>query len=223
MKPRLTLAETKLPHGATLSLHEHDGRLYLACDGTQTSGPATRAAETELGTVACSPFRPVRQPRIWIAGLGLGFVLEGARSVLLQKRAIFHVAEPAADLPGWLRQHHDDAAFLDDPRVILHGDTDLGALTVEGLHALLIHADTAPVSDPKRPFFEDRRWLSAAYDTLRPGGILAVASTRPPRQFGRQLERCGFTAVHHEINASPKSRRPRVHHLWLGRKGNPEN
>lgn len=223
MKPRFKHSETILPNGSTLSLHEHDGRLYLACDGVQTSGPGTRVAETELGSIACSPFRPVRQPRIWIAGLGLGFTLEGVRSTLLQKRAIFYVAEPAADLPGWLRQHLDDASFLDDPRLIFRPGTELGSLSTDGLNALLIHADTAPLPDPKPPYFEDRRWLNTAYDTLRPGGIFAVASSRPMRQFGRQLERCGFSAVHHEINASPRSRRPRFHHLWLGRKDDSDN
>lgn len=220
MKPRITLSQMTLEDGSTLSLHQHDGRHYLAIDGMQTAGPTTKVAETELGAIACSPFRPVRQPHIWLAGLGLGFALEGTRSTLLQKRAVFHVAEPVAELPAWLREHLSDASFLDDPRVVIHPTMDLAAYTEEGLNALIIHADTAPVLDPKRPFFEDRSWLRRAYDVLKPGGILAVASSRPPRQFGRVLERCGFSAVRHEINASPKSARPRIHHLWLGRKDN---
>lgn len=218
MKPRINLCETTLEDGSTFSLHEHDGRHYLAHDGTQTSGPVTRIAETELGAMACSPFRPVRQPHVWIAGLGLGFILEGARSTLLQKRAVFHIAEPTAELPGWLRQHLDDASFLDDPRVIIHPSLDLAPCKESGLHAMLIHADTAPDTDPKRPFFEDRSWLRRAFDMLKEGGILAVASSRPPRHFERTLERCGFITACHEINVSPKSAKPRIHQLILGRK-----
>lgn len=221
MKPRVTLSETTLPNGAVMTLHEHDGRHYLSIDGVETAGPRTRVSEFELGALACSPFRPVRQPQVWITGLGLGAVLEGAQSVLQQKRATFHLAEPCAALPGWLREHLDGAPFLDDPRIAPGTDPGPDGLARHRgeLHAILSHADTAPAPDPRQPLHEDRRWLATAYDALRDGGLLAIASSQPLRNFGRSLERAGFTPARHEINATPKARRPRVHSLWLGRKG----
>ena len=86
MKPRQTLAETTLPDGTVLGLHEHDGRRYLQHGGIQLAGPATRASEQELGRIACAPFRSVKEPKIWIAGLALGEVLTGVMEALSRTR-----------------------------------------------------------------------------------------------------------------------------------------
>lgn len=225
MKPRVILEQSTLPDGSELILHEHDGRHYLTVDGIQTASPATRVSEFEMAALACSPFRPVRQPKVWVAGLGTGAVLRGIRSTLLQKRATLMVAEPSRELPGWLRKHLEDTEFLDDQGLVITQEPGAEGLIPlkDTLHAILVHADTAPVLNRTKPLHEDRRWLTAAHDALLSGGLLAIASSSPIPGIEKTLERVGLTPICHEIDAVPNARRPRKHFLWLGQKGKYES
>jgi hypothetical protein len=87
MKPRITLAAADMNDGTPLELQEHDGRRYLLVQGQQICGPATRATEEELAKLAAAPFRPARQPNIWLVGLGLGHMVSAMIRELPQKRA----------------------------------------------------------------------------------------------------------------------------------------
>lgn len=221
MKPRLTLAETTLPDGTVLGLHEHDGRRYLQYGGIQLAGPATRASERELGRTACEPFRPIKEPKIWIAGLALGEVLAGAMETLPQKRGAFLIAEPWSVLTEWHREFLPDSPTITDSRVQILPDVGPSAFHgfEEVLHAVLLHADTAPLGERDRGLYENPRWLAAVHGALQPGGLLAIASARPLPQIERHLGRAGFETVRHEIDASPNARRPKRNFLWLARKG----
>ncbi|MGB6223466.1 hypothetical protein [Haloferula sp.] len=221
MKPIITIAETTLPDGSVLALQEHDGRRFLLADKVQVASPATRISEHELARIACAPFRPVRQPRIFIAGLALGELLEGLATAVPQKRATFYVGEASKDLADWHREFYPEGTFATDKRVFHVNGCDMGALKAidSPLHAILVHADTAPVLAKGRGLFEDRRWLSVAYDSLLEGGLLAVASSRKVPNMDRNLENAGFEIAYHQIDANPNARRPKIHHLWLGRKG----
>src|SRR6478752_2565293 len=114
MKPRITLAETPLPDGNILALQEHDGRKSLLVHGQQICGPATRAAEEELARLACAPFRPARQPKLFFMGLGLGHTVAAGAKERPQKHATFIVAEPLAALPDWHRQQTPESPLLTD-------------------------------------------------------------------------------------------------------------
>ncbi len=221
MKPRVLLEQTTLPSGQTLALHEHDGRHQLTLDGEPLAGPQTRVGEAALGELALSPFRPVRQPVIWIAGLGLGATLAAVKAGLPQKKGVYLVAEPCAELPEWVTRHVD-AGLLDDPRVALETSVSPGALARhEGeIHAVLVHADTAPPADNGGWLVRDPRWLAAAHDALRDGGLLAITSLRPVPKLDWLLSRAGFDVARHEIESSPNARRPRRLPLWIARKGN---
>lgn len=221
MKPRLTLAEATLPDGTVLSMHEHDGQKYLQHGSIQLSGPQTRASERELGRIGCAPFKPARQPLVWITGMGMGEILAGAMETLPQKRATFLIAEQWPMVKEWHRQFLPDSAAIHDSRVRITGESGATAFHEydQALHAVLIHADTAPLGAENRPLFEDRRWLAAVHGALQPGGLLGIASARPVPMIERKLQRAGFEVVRHELDASPNARRPRRHFLWLARKG----
>jgi spermidine synthase len=221
MKPRITLAEATLPDGTVLELHEHDGRKYLQHGSVQLAGPVTRASERELGRIACAPFRPARQPKIWIVGLGLGEVLAGAMETLPQKRGTFFIGEPWKVVAEWHRKYIPESPAVTDPRVEILSDVGATAFHEyeEALHAVLIHSDTAPLGERGRALFEDRRWLAGVHGALQSGGLLGIGSSRPLPMIERNLARAGFEVVRHEIDASPNARRSRRHFLWLARKG----
>jgi len=220
MKPRITLAETPLPEGGSLSLQEHDGRLALLIHGQQICGPTTRAVEEELARLACAPFRPARQPKLWFAGLGLGHALAAAAAELKQKRATFIVAEPLAALPEWHRRHLPDSPLLTESRVVVENSCDAAKLARHqgSLHAVIIHIDAAPAGPGNRPWTEDPRWLAAAHDALQPGGLLAIAGSRPVARLTRRLLRAGFEVAEQQTPASPNAKKSRLAPIWLARK-----
>ncbi len=219
MKPRITLGETTLEDNSRLELQEHDGRRYLLVHGQQICGPATRATDEELAKLAAAPFRPARQPRIWMVGLGLGHMLESIIRELPQKRAVYTVAESRSALPEWNREFFPESP-LNDPRVVIESDTSANALNKQSgcLHAIMIHLDSAPLAGKGRLYINDKRWLSATYEALQPGGLLAIASTRKLPTLTRNLEREGYEVVEHMIPAVPMAKKTRLVPIWLARK-----
>ncbi|MDH4444009.1 MAG: hypothetical protein QE267_02655 [Akkermansiaceae bacterium] len=221
MKPRITLAETQLPDGNTLSLQEHDERKSLVVHGQQICGPSTRAAEEELARLACAPFRPARQPQIWFAGLGLGQTIAAVAKELPQKRASFFVAEPLAAMTDWHRNHIPESPLLHDTRITLENDCGPQALIRHAglLHAILVHLDASPTGPRNRTWVDERRWVSAAYEALQPGGLLAIAGSRHVANLTRRLQGSGFEVAEFTVPSSPQAKRPRFLPIWLARKG----
>ena len=219
MKPRINLAETTLADGTTLVLQEHDERRYLLVEGQQLCGPATRAAEEELARLAAAPFRPARQPRIWLYGIGLGHMLKSIIAELPQKRAVYTIAENRRELLDWNREFFPETP-LSDPRVTIEADTSAGALNLESgcLHAILLHLDSAPMGSRQRLLVNDKKWLSATYEALQPGGLVAIASTRKMPTLTRNLEREGYEVVEHLVPAVAHAKKPRLLPIWLARK-----
>lgn len=220
MKPRITLAETTLPDGNILALQEHDERLSLLVHGQQICGPATRAAEEELARLACAPFRPARQPKIWLAGLGLGHTLAAVIKELPQKRGTFIVAEPLAEITEWHRKHIPDSP-LQDSRITLENDCGPATLNRHSgtLHAILMHLDASPLGPRNRPWVDERRWVSAAYEALQQGGLLAIAGSRHVANLTRRLQGSGFEVAEFTVPSSPNAKKPRFLPIWLARKG----
>jgi spermidine synthase len=221
MKPRITLAETQLSDGNILSLQEHDGRKSLLVHGQQICGPATRAAEEELARLACAPFRPARQPQIWFAGLGLGHTIATVAKELPQKRANFIVAEPLAAIQDWHRTHIPESPLLTESRILLENDCGPQALIRQAglLHAILVHLDASPTGPRNRPWLDERRWVSAAYEALQQGGLLAIAGSRHVANLTRRLQGSGFDVAEFTVPSSPNAKRPRFLPIWLARKG----
>ena len=221
MKPRTTLAETTLPDGSPLELIEHDGRQSLEIHGQQICGPATRAAEEEVARLACAPFRPARQPKILLLGLGLGRMLGTVAEEIKAKRASFLVAEAIPELPDWHRKHIEDSPLLTDKRVSLVDEVDADMLKPYkgSLHAILTHLDVALPGPRNRPWVEDKRWLAMAREALQDGGLLAIAGSRRQGGLHRQLQRAGFELAEHEVAIAPNAKRSKMMPIWLARKG----
>jgi len=222
MKPRRIVESCPLSGNRTLELHEHDGRPTLHVHGEQVVDSRTAEAEAELVRLACAPFRPVRQPRIVIVGLGLGTILRAALDALPQKRAKFFVAEPVMPLIAWHRAGLAglDPGLLANPLVEFHAAEASDALHGFDLppHAIILHLDAGAVlaHGPASAPTDTRNWLVAARDVLRPGGLLAIGSLRPQRDLTRKLQKAGFDVAEPKVHGSSATRKPRP--LWLARK-----
>lgn len=220
MKPRVTLAETTLPDGGPLSLQEHDGRLSLISHGQQLCGPGTMHVEMETARLACAPFRPVRQPKLWFLGLGLGHAVAAASAELKQKRGQFLVAEPLSDLVAWHRDLIPDSPLKHESRIDFETDPGPEGLAKHRgtLHAIIVHLDVSPLAPNRKPWPDDPRWLTQAFDALQAGGLLAIGGSRENAAMKRKLHRSGFHVAESEVIASPLARRPRLVPIWLARK-----
>ena len=224
MKPRIVVATIDLPDGRCLELHQHDGHPYIHLHGEQVIGRLTAAAEKELAVTACDPFRPARQPRVLVVGLGLGRVIHAALEALPQKRAVFYLAEPLRELVDWHRRGLAglDSTLLGDERVrLLTND----AMTVfrelpDSPHAILLHLDSlaATGSDRNSDPTEQTGWLAAAFECLRPGGMLALGAARPLPRLAARLRKAGFDVAETSVHGSSEARKPRPQPVWFARK-----
>ncbi len=221
MKPTLKLAEAAAPDGVELALFEHDGTYFLQSGGGSSLSSDASAAEEALGRLACAPFRRVRQPRLLLGGVGLGFAVAAAREALPQKRATFVVAEPESALLAWHRAFlgHLHPGQLGDPRLDWRREALPEALrnARDAYHAILIDArmdaGLAKVVDARdlpRPSFLDR-----AREGLKNGGLLAVCSRVSGTAFERRLLQAGFDVSRESVPPSRKGKRRRLHTIWL--------
>src|SRR4051812_23544347 len=103
MKPNITLAETKTPNGARMTLVEQDGSYCIRVNGQQLMHSAASTSEMELGRLGCEHHAGKSDgARVLIGGLGLGFTL---RSVIatVGDNAVVHVAELFPEIVAWNR------------------------------------------------------------------------------------------------------------------------
>lgn len=219
MKPRIILSQAQLPDGGILELHEHDSQHYLHLHGQQLGGLLTRSIEAELAQIGTHPFRPARQPKIFILGLGLGSLLSSVCSTIVQKRARFTVYEPMPDLIAWQKQFFPQSSLLTDARADATLQLTPSSLARENgtIHCILTHTDSCPM-EKGRLIIDDKRWLGAARDALQPGGLIGVASLRRvPSLFGR-LKSAGFEVTEHFVEGNANARKPRNYPILLARK-----
>ena len=75
MKPRNLVAESTIPDGASVSLHQHDGAYSISFQGQELRHSKAAVSELLLGKLGIELVRREPKPRVMIGGLGLGFTL----------------------------------------------------------------------------------------------------------------------------------------------------
>jgi spermidine synthase len=176
------------------------------------------ASEAALATMACERIRARERPLLLIGGLGMGFTLRAALTVLGPGAKIV-VAELVPAVVAWARGPMA-AVFgesLADPRVRIR-ETDVVDLIRSGrstYDAILLDVDNGPAGltreDNDRLY--DLAGLSAAHAALKPGGVLAVWSAGPAPSFTRQLRKAGFLVD--EVAVRANAARGSRHVIWI--------
>jgi len=204
MKPNITLAETKTPNGARLTLVEHDGAFCIRVNGQQLMHSAVTASEIQLGTLGCERHAGKKSRRILIGGLGLGFTL---KSVLQNagKADTVHVAELFPEIVDWNRRFLAglNGKLLDDPRVeILVEDVKnlirRNARTPYDVILLDIDNGTTAMVMTENNELYSQRGMDGIAAALKPGGRAAVWSACPDATIEKRLRKAGF-----EVQAVP--------------------
>jgi spermidine synthase len=177
------------------------------------------ASEQALATFACDKIRARERPLLLIGGLGMGFTLRAALTVLGEHARIV-VAELVPAVLTWARGPMAElfGESLTDPRVHIR-EADVGDLIrsqPQAYDAILLDVDNGPegLTIKSNDGLYNQAGLSAAHAALRPGGVLAVWSSAANPKFTRRLRRTGFAV--REIPLRAKGPRGGARHfIWI--------
>jgi spermidine synthase len=208
----------QVPGGRELRLRRRGAEFAIMLDGNQLMSNRLSATEQALATIACEKFRAAKRPRILIGGLGMGFTLRAALAVLGPQARIV-VAELVPAVVAWARGPMAEmfGGCLDDARVTIH-EMDVGDLIRAGhatYDAILLDVDNGPegLSRKANDRLYDQKGLRATHASLRPGGVLAVWSSKPNADFTARLRKTGFAVKEMPLRAKGPRGGAR-HFIW---------
>jgi spermidine synthase len=207
-----------IPGGGKLHLVRHGDDYEILLGDEQLMGSWASCSEAALATLVSTRLG-ARAERILIGGLGMGFTLAAARSAFAAHTSII-VAELVPSIVAWARGPLA-AIFggsLTDPRVSIEVRDVHDVIVGErgSLDAILLDVDNGP--DGLVTLANERlycNWgLRAAYDALRPGGVLAVWSAYAEDSFANRLRAIGFEVEEVMVDSDGTGRDP-PHVIWL--------
>jgi spermidine synthase len=197
MKKWTTVDTALMPDGKTISLHEHDGSYSVRVSGTELMSTRRHASEEKIAELACAQAKAISGPRVLIGGLGFGFTLKAALSVLPSDATVV-MAEILAAVLGWNRNPSFNLAAdaMADRRVIvLQKDVAEAISESQGaFDCIILDVDNGPaaLSTEGNRHLYTAKGLHLIRTALRPGGCMAIWSAAPDPAFERLLARAGF-------------------------------
>jgi len=201
MIPWSLLDTAQIPGGGKLRLMQRGAEFSIRLGRDELMNSRLSATEQALATIACEKIRgrkrPNKRPSVLIGGLGMGFTLRAALTVL-GPQAHITVAELVPAVVAWARGPMAKLSgdSLSDPRVRIH-EGDVGDLIRSGrsdYNAILLDVDNGPhgMTRKANEGLYDLKGLRAAHTALRPGGVLAVWSSGPDAKFTARLRKTRF-------------------------------
>lgn len=179
-------------------------------------------SEVALATLACKKIEAVARPQLLIGGLGMGFTLRAALTVLGTEARIV-VAELVPAVVAWARGPMAEifGTSLSDPRASVR-EIDVGEVIrshPQAFDAILLDVDNGPEGLTRKgnDALYDSSGLSSAHAALRPNGVLAVWSSGPNAAFSKRLRDAGFGVNEVAVRATGKGGGAR-HVIWIATK-----
>jgi spermidine synthase len=216
------LGQTCMPDGTDMRLTRQGNDYELLVNGRTLMSSRRHGSEEALATIACRHARTLEQPRVLVAGLGMGFTLRATLD-LLPPEAMITVVELVPAVVEWNRGPLGPIAGhpLSDRRVRIEvGDVGFTLrANPGGFDAILLDVDNGPAAftTPANHGLYDNGGVAASYAALRAGGALAVWSAWEDRKFEQRLRFHGFVARVDRVRARLK--RGGAHHtIFLGLK-----
>lgn len=202
------LGGVRIPgEGATLRLSKKDGVFTIWVQDTELMSSEIHKSEDDLAKLVCSKLSHRTEARILIGGLGMGYTLAAALKELGPKGKVV-VAELMPAVLEWNKGPlaHLAGRPLDDPRVEVRLQDVAMSLQTElaEFDGILLDVDNGPegLTRDSNNWLYSQEGLAAAYTALRPGGILAIWSSTPDRNFGMRLRKAGFDVEEKLVNSS---------------------
>ena len=223
MTPRELLGSAIVPGGGEeLRLFRRGDDFMIVLDRNELMSSRMSGSEEALAVMTIERLRGRAAPHLLIGGYGMGFTLRAALAAL-GRDARLTVAELVPEIIDWARgpMAAMTANCLDDPRTALRID-DVGAAirsANDDYDAILLDVDNGPDGLTRRANngLYSRSGLAAAKAALRPGGILAIWSAAPDRQFARSLADAGFIVDEVAVRARSNGKGAK-HVIWFATK-----
>jgi spermidine synthase len=223
MIPWQQIDKTRVPGAEVeLRLMRRGTEFSMMLDQNELMNSRLSGSEEALATLSCKRIEGVKQPHLLIGGLGMGFTLRAALTVL-GKDARITVAELVPAVIAWARGPMADlfGTSLADPRVSLReGDVaDVIHSSPSAFDAVLLDVDNGPEALIRKAndALYDSGGLGAIRRSLRPGGVLAVWSSGPNVAFTKRLRGADF--VVNEVGVRAITKRSGAHHvIWFATK-----
>jgi len=202
-----------------LRLMRRGGEFTIRLGRNELMNSRLGGSEAALASLGCERIRDRKRAEILIGGLGMGFTLRAALTVL-GAQARITVAELVPAVVVWARGPMAEVFGdgLADPRVHIHA-ADVGSLIRNArsvFDAILLDVDNGPagLTRTSNDGLYDVAGLSAAHAALRPGGVLAVWSAGPDADFARRLRHAGFAVEEVRVRANG-ARGGARHVIWI--------
>ena len=220
MKPWELLGQTRTPEGEEMTLTRHGSEYVILASGQSLMSSRMHGSEEALAMFACGRARTLEEPCVLVGGLGMGFTLRATLD-LLPPDATVVVSELVPAVVDWNRGPLGPLARhpLKDKRVVVDVN-DVGATlrtSPRRFDAVLLDVDNGPAAftASHNAGLYDDRGLAAARAALKPGGVLAVWSSREDRRFEQRLRYGGFNVTVERVRGRLKKGGPR-HTIFLG-------
>ena len=218
MLPWEKLDTAHIPGGAELRLMRRGTEFAIKLGSNELMNSRLTATEQALATLACDRIRTRSAPKILIGGLGMGFTLRAALTVL-GPQAHIDVAELVPAVIAWARGPMASlfGASLADPRVAIHEADVVDMIRAPRVDydAILLDVDNGPngIVRKANDRLYDVNGLAAAHKALTAGGVLAVWSSAPDQDFTRRLRQAGFGVDEKRVRAHGSGGARHV--IWL--------
>ena len=205
--------------GGQLRLLRRDTEFVIKVGPHELMNSRVSGSEVALAELGCARVTDRPRPRVLIGGLGMGFTLRAALGVLGPDAEVV-VAELVPAVVAWNRGPMTEVTgnSLADPRVTIR-EIDVARLIrsePSAYDAILLDVDNGPegMTRDSNDRIYDLNGLGAAYDALRPDGVLAVWSAGPDKTFTQRLFKTGFAVKEVMVRANGKGGGAR-HTIWL--------
>lgn len=220
MIPWRELGRTRVPGGSgELRLMQRGAEFSMALGTIELMNSRLSGSEEALADLSCGRIADRPRPRILLGGLGMGFTLRAALA-RLGPEARIEVAELVPAVVDWARGPLAAifAGSLSDPRVDIRiGDVgEVMRSASSPYDAILLDVDNGPegLTRDSNDALYTIAGLIAAQRALRPGGILAVWSSKPDRTFTKRLAGAGY-AVEEVRARAHRGRAGASHTIWI--------
>jgi len=230
MIPSILLGTANIPNdGGVLRLTQrgNDFSIHLKGVRGELMNSRVHSSELALAELGCAHIQGVKNTRVLVGGLGMGFTLAAALKATShnsEHSSEVVVAELVPEVVEWNKGPLGDCAGrpLDDNRVVVHlGDVaELFKSKQTTWDAVLLDVDNGPEgfthTDNNNLYSMDS--LHAIRQTLRPKGMLAIWSAWHDLKFTQQLKKARFNVDVKTVRAH-KGKGSR-HTIYLARKMN---
>ncbi|MCD6582207.1 MAG: hypothetical protein J7K90_10425 [Desulfuromusa sp.] len=224
MIPWKLLDTAKIPGtDSELCLYQSDGHFSINIkSGGQLMNTLEHESEDSLAMLTCSKITDHHQPRVLIGGLGMGFTLAAALRHLGDDAEVV-VGELVPAVVTWNQGplgEHAGHPLLDARTRVRVGDVaKILRAERQAFDAILLDVDNGPegLTRKKNNWLYSMDGLTESYTALRPGGILAVWSAGPDRDFMERLRKVGFTVK--QVRVRSDGKQGDLHAIWLAERG----